>query len=647
MSYTPSYTRKNFVNGQAPSINANNLNAIEDTLVNLEQFAQSADEAITDNSEAILAEVTARTEAIEAEATAREEAITAEQTARENLEEATTEALTEVNKNLSVLANSNIQTSNDVLDWAMDGNIVSAKFEGYARKSRNLFNINNPAKLISTKIENDSIVNTVVDTRTSASLYIETRSGIEQSSTIIAILASGETTVGIKRVEFAKDDSVKALVIRHNGSVRDLFASFDISNWENGNYKLSLNLKGIKPDVVGGFEVSDIQIEKNAYTPYEPYGIIKTSGVVESFGKNLLDINNVTEYSYASKAFNVSLPSGIYTFSRKDADAIRLRVTYSDNTYVDVLSWVSTENVTFTATKNIKAIQINKNQVIVDLVAMKCQLEVGTMPTAYEPYKGSSSIELPYIPYGVNNIHDELIVNADGSGKYVKRVEVKKLNSIDWKMSSSTQGGFYAEYPIGNFLNYKMIKDVPSICSTYEYQGTINDYATSAVSDGKYAFAYISLSQHLNGIYLRDTKYSNVADLKASFQNAELMYELATPIETPLTSAEVAQILALKTFADTTYIDADGMAYTIGYAQNSAKAIKELQNIIKNLTSTQTMDDEDIDALKERLENEKRIKAAENDSTERNPEDEGVLHQIFANKADNAEVGNEEGVSKL
>lgn len=533
MSYTPSYTKKNFVNGRAPSINANNLNAIEDTLVNLEQFAQNADEAISDNAGAILAEATARTAAIEAEATAREEAITAEQVAREKDN-------ADLKNTLQKVANSNIQTSNDVLDWAMDGNIVSAKFEGYAYKS-----------------------------------------------------------------------------------------------------------------------------------------------------KNLLDINNVTEYSYASKAFNVSLPSGTYTFSRKDADAIRLRVTYSDDTYVDVLSWVSTENVTFTATKNIKAIQINKNQTIVDLVAMKCQLEVGTMPTAYEPYgiikpsgvvesrgknlfnkstllvnrnindstgaignydgyyvtdkiyvkpnktyvlnnsraiykygkndvylgyqakgttntvittssdteyirfelspttyasvdtlqfeegteptiyepyKGSSSIELPYIPLGVNNIHDELIVNADGSGKYIKRVKGVDLGELKWAYISGSQPYFQGD--VGNDLGEFGI----GICSKYGYS-PVNSVASQPNKT----------IRATNAIYVKDSDYSDAETFKNTSLGVEFIYKLATEEVINLTSSEVEQILALKTFADTTYIDADGLHYEIGYAQNSAKAIKELQNIIQNM----------------------------------------------------------------
>lgn len=43
MAYTPSYTKRNYVDGQPPYISANNLNAIEDAIYNAEQYLATLD----------------------------------------------------------------------------------------------------------------------------------------------------------------------------------------------------------------------------------------------------------------------------------------------------------------------------------------------------------------------------------------------------------------------------------------------------------------------------------------------------------------------------------------------------------------------------------------------------------------------------
>ena len=43
MAYTPSYIKRNYVNGQAPAISASNLNAIEEALYNAEQYLATLD----------------------------------------------------------------------------------------------------------------------------------------------------------------------------------------------------------------------------------------------------------------------------------------------------------------------------------------------------------------------------------------------------------------------------------------------------------------------------------------------------------------------------------------------------------------------------------------------------------------------------
>ena len=355
----------------------------------------------------------------------------------------------------------------------------------------------------------------------------------------------------------------------------------------------------------GGGSFSNIQIEKgNTATPYEPYEprIIKPSGIVESSGKNLWNAEievgaidgsgkRTPSTTRVRNKEDFNLKSGIYTISAKNVTSVVV-YKFINGVKVNTPSWVDLP-YTFTMENDgfIRfALQKSNETLTVDSVK-DLQIEKGNVATDYEEYKGQSTIELPFVPLGINDIKDELIVYADGTGKFVKRINEIDLSTLNWQMSSSTQGGFYAEQSRGTLLDYKLINNVPSICSIYEYQGTINQGSTALVNNGNYALFYLSSTQNLEGIYMRDTKYSSVADFKTSLNGVLLIYELATPQEITLTQAQVEQILALKTFADVTYIDADGLVYEIGYIMNSAKAIKDLKNIIQSLVSAQTVDD--------------------------------------------------------
>ena len=66
-----------------------------------------------------------------------------------------------------------------------------------------------------------------------------------------------------------------------------------------------------------------------------------------------------------------------------------------------------------------------------------------------------------------------------------------------------------------------------------------------------------------------------------------VVYRIATPIETPLTPAELAAYKALTTYAPDTVVQAsDGAGLKLGYQRDVNIAIKKLEDAIASMTAT-------------------------------------------------------------
>ena len=78
---------------------------------------------------------------------------------------------------------------------------------------------------------------------------------------------------------------------------------------------------------------------------------------------------------------------------------------------------------------------------------------------------------------------------------------------------------------------------------------------------------------------------------KTSFDNTKTLAEqnatLATPIETPLTPAEIAAYKALTAYAPDTVVQAsDGAGVKLDYQRDVNIAIKNLEDAIASMTTT-------------------------------------------------------------
>lgn len=95
-----------------------------------------------------------------------------------------------------------------------------------------------------------------------------------------------------------------------------------------------------------------------------------------------------------------------------------------------------------------------------------------------------------------------------------------------------------------------------------------------------------------NLLYLKNVKKPDgslytAKELQALALDVYVVYQLATPIETPLTPAELAAYKSLTTYAPDTVVQAsDGAGVKLGYQRDVNIAIKKLEDAIASMTAT-------------------------------------------------------------
>lgn len=97
---------------------------------------------------------------------------------------------------------------------------------------------------------------------------------------------------------------------------------------------------------------------------------------------------------------------------------------------------------------------------------------------------------------------------------------------------------------------------------------------------------------HLSLLYLKNITKSEgnfytAEELKALALDVDVVYQLATPVETPLTPAEIAAYKALTTYAPDTVVQAaDGAGLKLDYQRDVNIVIKNLEDAIASMTTT-------------------------------------------------------------
>ena len=186
----------------------------------------------------------------------------------------------------------------------------------------------------------------------------------------------------------------------------------------------------------------------------------------------------------------------------------------------------------------------------------------GTTALPYEPYKGGTAtlaqpVTLPGIPVssggnytdanGQQWICDEMDF---GRGVYVQRVGKVDMGMLGWTLSSV----FYA-YITKKANNNNMI------CQMYEVVNNSLDTMPNYTLTGNNEYPLV---------YVKDSAYTDAATFKAAVSGVMLYYELATPVETPISETDLTAYRTLHTNKTNTTVYTDSNAgLTVAYAADT------------------------------------------------------------------------------
>ncbi|WP_288681627.1 hypothetical protein [uncultured Eubacterium sp.] len=217
-----------------------------------------------------------------------------------------------------------------------------------------------------------------------------------------------------------------------------------------------------------------------------------------------------------------------------------------------------------------------KNTVIADFE--KVQLEEGNVGTAYEEYKEIQSVQPTCELNGIDDVKDELIVRADGTGQLIQRLAEKIMNGSNITASASEQQeGSY-------LINMETVSDM--LTGNYNVgSSTIVTNKGSGKEKNTIRFGANNKNVYL---YLNENFAGKTAtELREYFAENPftIVYPLEEPIVTELSAEEVQKILALHTNKPNTTIWNDQNAdMQITYVADTKsyidKKFKELSDAI-------------------------------------------------------------------
>ena len=246
---------------------------------------------------------------------------------------------------------------------------------------------------------------------------------------------------------------------------------------------------------------------------------------------------------------------GIYTISTNSDDSInespRILISVNgaalENAFAGVTKELSTGSVISLYIRVSVAGSYNGRMI-------KPMIEKNSEGTVYEPYHEPQSMPvttpngLPGIPvssggnYTDENGQQWICDEVDlGRGVYVQRVYSVIVDGVNVAFS---QGGLYC-----NINLRKMPSAKPA-----------NTLSQSVVAKSTFTSEPWNFNQEYGFLYLAKENYAEILNESCKKHPGEVIYALATPIETPLTTAEIAAYKSLRTYRGTTIVEAEDKA---------------------------------------------------------------------------------------
>lgn len=219
------------------------------------------------------------------------------------------------------------------------------------------------------------------------------------------------------------------------------------------------------------------------------------------------------------------------------------------------------------------------------------QAEEGSTATSYEPYKTPQSVHLS-TPNGlaglkVSNggnytdesgqqwICDEIVRNERGTGKRIQRIGKSKVGDHSLSLTTASNGN-----------KALVISNIPNKIDSV--RGALFSMAQVPKIVGSDGLQTGSAYENATNFVIVGTPDDTLLSLATKYGNCEFLYVLAEPVETDLSTEEIAALSALHTYYPTTTISNDAgcdmtAAYVTQYYQGVGDAM--FYGVADNLTT--------------------------------------------------------------
>lgn len=242
----------------------------------------------------------------------------------------------------------------------------------------------------------------------------------------------------------------------------------------------------------------------------------------------------------SEKKFNNSTIGSNYTFKIFGLPkSCYLNVSYGQKAYGEDLSIMP--NISKYVGRRWVAICVPKGVTVNAIVYP--MLVLGDTINEYELYKQIQTVTFSHSLNGIDDVRDELVVNADGTGKLIRRISEEKFKFKGFSESADCPGRYVKINLLKN--NYK--KSVKGFCNIASY----SDWGIP--KDDSWIFAIVQRNMYLappkNENYTLNELNEYLADIEIA-----IIAQLEEPIITDLTAEEVQKVLALRTYKPVTTV---------------------------------------------------------------------------------------------
>lgn len=283
---------------------------------------------------------------------------------------------------------------------------------------------------------------------------------------------------------------------------------------------------------------------------------------------NSITVNGTATSLVNSSAMSTALllPNGDYIVSgcaeggTSDTYKLTLRMYKSDGTskYVNVTKETKV-TIDDSITKILLYCEIYEGITANNLVFKPMIRPANIADSTYEPYKGNTATITSGLPLcSVGGVRDELIYNADGTGKIIKRTDKKVLVADNIETFFESENGNYFVTTVKGMSGEN--SDFVPVCSRFvgvpynerTAEKYINTFRCYSAPDGKIALRNSA----------SDNRFTSLAEMKeyVSANETVVVYPLATPQEIELSADEMAELQKLKSYEGTTSIYNDEQA---------------------------------------------------------------------------------------